>query len=188
MLKEKDAGITQFRCENPSLKVFFKLSIILILRVKGIIKHRWSDFHVREIGLDGSVAKLTEFSVPKREDEIENEEAKIEVLTEKQLMIISSFVEESMAEKEGEALIDFPENCDKELRTQYHKQIKQQFKNLETFTLKEENKLKVKWAKKGERGDRRNKRRDPKKKDEKFKFVLWKENMDTTAAVDHLCR
>ncbi|CBY37611.1 unnamed protein product [Oikopleura dioica] len=174
MLKEKDAGITQFRSENPSLK--------------GIIKHRWSDFHVREIGLDGSVAKLTEFGVPKREDEVENEEAKIEVLTEKQLMIISSFVEDSMAEKEGEALIDFPENCDKELRTQYHKQIKQQFKNLETFTLKEENRLKVKWVKKGERGDRRNKRRDPKKKDEKFKFVLWKENMDTTAAVDHLCR
>jgi len=131
---------------------------------------------------------LTEFGVPKREDEVENEEAKIEVLTEKQLMIISSFVEDSMAEKEGEALIDFPENCDKELRTQYHKQIKQQFKNLETFTLKEENRLKVKWVKKGERGDRRNKRRDPKKKDEKFKFVLWKENMDTTAAVDHLCR
>ena len=131
---------------------------------------------------------MTEFGVPKREDEIGNEEAKIEVLTEKQLMIISSFVEESMAEKEGEALIDLPENCDKELRTQFHKQIKQQFKNLETFTLKEENKLKVKWVKKGERGDRRNKRRDPKKKDEKFKFVLWKENMDTTAAVDHLCR
>jgi len=175
MLKEKDAGITRFRCDNPSLK--------------GIIKHRWSDFHVREIGLDGSVAKLTEFGVPKREEvENRNEEPKIEVLTEKQLMIISSFMEESMSEKEGEVIIDFPDNCDKELRTQYHKQIKQQFKNLETFTLKEENKLKVKWVKKGERGDRRNKRRDPKKKDEKFKFVLWKENMDTTAAVDHLCR
>merc|ERR1712037_922378 len=133
MLKEKDAGITRFRCDNPSLK--------------GIIKHRWSDFHVREIGLDGSVAKLTEFGVPKREEEVENhnEEAKIEVLTEKQLMIISSFMEESMSEKEGEVIIDFPDNCDKELRTQYHKQIKQQFKNLETFTLKEENKLKVKW-------------------------------------------
>ncbi|CAG5084099.1 Oidioi.mRNA.OKI2018_I69.PAR.g10546.t1.cds [Oikopleura dioica] len=175
MLKEKDAGITQFRCENPSLR--------------GIIKHRWSDFHVREIGLDGSVAKLTKFDVPKSEnEEVKNEEPKIEVLTEEQLEILKAFIEKTKESKEGEVLLDFPTDCSKELRTQYHKQIKQQFGVLETFTLKEENKIRAKWIKKGGKGDRRNKRRDPKKKEEKFKFVLWKENMDTTAAVDHLCR
>lgn len=45
MLKEKDAGITQFRCENPSLKVCF-LSYPLIkfygLRVSSNIAGRIS--------------------------------------------------------------------------------------------------------------------------------------------------
>lgn len=134
---------------------------------------------------------MTKFDVPKsensKEEEVENAEPKIEVLTEEQLEILRAFIEKTKESKEGEVLLDFPADCSKELRTQYHKQIKQQFGVLETFTLKEENKIRAKWMKKGG-GDRRNKRRDPKKKDEKFKFVLWKENMDTTAAVDHLCR
>lgn len=49
-LKESDIGITEYIGEHPG---FF-----------AIIKERYNDFHVNEIGLDGQVAKLTHQDVP----------------------------------------------------------------------------------------------------------------------------
>lgn len=54
-LKEEEVGISEYINEHPGFT--------------GIIKARFSDFHVNEINLEGNVAKLTDTSVPHFEDE-----------------------------------------------------------------------------------------------------------------------
>lgn len=50
---ETEVGITEFVSENTP--------------INGIIKHRWSDFHVREISKNGEIARLTDLvSVPEK--------------------------------------------------------------------------------------------------------------------------
>merc|ERR1711892_1618682 len=47
---EKEVGIECFIADNVA--------------ISGIVKHRWSDFHVREVDAKGTVARLTTFDVP----------------------------------------------------------------------------------------------------------------------------
>jgi tRNA pseudouridine13 synthase len=49
-LAEKDAGITEYISAHEGFS--------------GIIKQRFSDFHVNEITLEGSIAKLTDLAPP----------------------------------------------------------------------------------------------------------------------------
>lgn len=49
-LTEQDVGITEYISQHPGFS--------------GIIKARFSDFHVNEIDWDGKVAKLTDTSLP----------------------------------------------------------------------------------------------------------------------------
>lgn len=59
-LKEPDIGVTEFLGDHTG---FF-----------GLIKERYSDFHVNEISLDGEIAKLTNQIIPDNFEEVENVE------------------------------------------------------------------------------------------------------------------
>lgn len=130
--------------------------------------------------MDDRVATLTNFDIPRVNDT--QQEPEVSVFTLHQLAQVKTFLEE--AKKEEEIFIDLPTDADKEMRTKYHQQIRQSFEKLESYTEKESNRIRVAWSK----GQKNKKRKAKGKNDEKFRFVLWKENMDTSAAIDHLCR
>lgn len=56
-LKEPDIGVTEFIGDH--------------LGFSGLVKERYSDFHVNEISLDGEIVKLTNQDIPKEPQETE---------------------------------------------------------------------------------------------------------------------
>lgn len=118
-LKECDVGITEFIGNEG----FF-----------GVIKERYTDFHVNEIALDGQIAKLTNQDIPSDGEEDEN-------LQDLKKMVSDTLWNQLQKLKESEEStieIDVT-NMDKDQRRAIHRIIKT-MKNIISQTIDKENK------------------------------------------------
>lgn len=125
ILLEINNGICEFM--NPSTAPF-----------KGIIKHRYSDFHVNEVDLLGNTVHITNLKVQQEEitqksavveDELPDDE-KVKLLTT-QLGLdddFSSRFTEFLASEDSSS-IESPCLPDKATRTEVHRLVRQQFDN-----------------------------------------------------------
>ncbi|KAJ6665732.1 hypothetical protein lerEdw1_002102 [Lerista edwardsae] len=114
-LTELDVGITKFVSSHKGFN--------------GVLKERYSDFVVHEIGKDGHIIHLDDFSVP-ADDEDPSEEifTVLSVDDKRQLEELQLF-----KNKEGNVAIEVIEDT-KEKRTVIHRAVKSLFPGLETKT------------------------------------------------------
>nr|XP_033325062.1 pseudouridylate synthase 7 homolog [Megalopta genalis]XP_033325063.1 pseudouridylate synthase 7 homolog [Megalopta genalis] len=169
-LKEHDVGITEFIGSEG----FF-----------GVIKERYTDFHVNEITLDGQVAKLTNQDIPKDLSENEN----IEDLKHTISDIIWDQLQTLKDPESSPIEIDVT-NVNKDQRRAIHT-IAKRITNVISQTIDKENKkimiiLRDKQDNKSNHNFRRDTRVDWKKRGEYCYFVLHKVNMDTMDALNQL--
>ncbi|XP_034481080.1 pseudouridylate synthase 7 homolog [Drosophila innubila] len=118
-LRENQVGITEFT--NPNLAGF-----------TGILKSRFSDFHVNEINTEGHVLQLNDISVPKLEikpvdaTQLEEWRKKLENVIDddvwQQIAALSTAKYDAKSEQHVEVNVT---SLDKEQRTQIHQLIKQ---------------------------------------------------------------
>ncbi|XP_076277705.1 pseudouridine synthase 7 [Lasioglossum baleicum] len=169
-LKEHEVGITEFIGD----KGFF-----------GVIKERYTDFHVNEITLDGEIVKLTNQDIP--EDPTENQN--VEDLRH---TISDTIWDQLQTLKNSESSpieIDVT-NIDKDQRRAIHT-ITKKITNVISQTIDKDNKkimmiLPDKQDNRINRYLRRDNRIDWKKNGEYCYFVLHKVNMDTMDALNQL--
>lgn len=169
-LRECDVGITEFIGDEG----FF-----------GVIKERYTDFHVNEITLDGQIAKLTNQDIPV--DEIENESM------EDLKGTVSDVVwEQFQSLKEpGASVIEIDvTSMDKDQRKAIHK-IAKKMTNVVSQTVDKENKkIMVILPNKGAGNSNLNFRMDTRidwnKRGQYCYFLLHKVNMDTMDALNQL--
>ncbi|XP_017893337.1 pseudouridylate synthase 7 homolog [Ceratina calcarata] len=169
-LRECDVGITEFIGDEG----FF-----------GVIKERYTDFHVNEIALDGEIAKLTNQDIPT--DEIENE-------SEEDLKkMVSDVVREqlqSLKEPNASSIEIDVTDMDKTQRKAIHT-IAKRMTNVGSQTIdKDKKKILMLFPNKGTRNTnfnfRMDTRADWKKRGEYCYFILHKVNMDTMDALNQL--
>ena len=197
--KEEEVGITEFMCpENPGFKC--------------VLKHRYSDFIVNEIGMDGKVVWIKESQEDinnKLEEEKKESEKNIkEDLTEEKAdEIINSKFSQFLDEKEKEELSKLISNfilkihqindCievtyaeDKDKRKQLHECIRQYFPFLDSETVeykeKKEKKIKISYMKRENMFKRR--KIFPDKNKNILLFSLLKRNIDTIGAIEYISR
>ncbi|KAH8408287.1 hypothetical protein KR215_001869 [Drosophila sulfurigaster] len=118
-LRENQVGITEFT--NPDLAGF-----------TGILKSRFSDFHVNEINTDGHVLQLNDLNVPKQEiqpvdaAQLEEWRKKLETVIDnsvwEQIAALSTAKYDAKIEQNVDVDVT---SLDKEQRTQIHQLIKQ---------------------------------------------------------------
>uniref|UniRef100_A0A803T4Y1 Pseudouridylate synthase 7 homolog n=1 Tax=Anolis carolinensis TaxID=28377 RepID=A0A803T4Y1_ANOCA len=176
-LTELDVGITKF---VSTYKGF-----------SGILKERYSDFVVHEIGKDGHTVHLDDFSVP-----VDEEDPLEEIFT-----VLSAEDKQRLEElqlfknKEGSVSIEVIEDT-KEKRTVIHQAVKSLFPGLETKTEDCDGKKyivayhaagKKALAKVRTSTDPR-KHSWPKSRGSYCHFVLYKENKDTMDAINMLSK
>ena len=197
--KEEEVGITEFMCpENPGFKC--------------VLKHRYSDFIVNEIDVNGNVVWLKEsnenintnvISSEKKEGEDKNEELNEEKVDE----IIKNIFSEFLNEKEKESLnklitnyiykqhqindsieVNFIEDKDK--RRKLHESIREHFPFLDSSTIEnkeiKEKKIKITYMTKQNMFKRR--KVFPDKNKNILLFSLLKRNMDTIGAIEYISR
>ncbi|XP_068786181.1 pseudouridylate synthase 7 homolog isoform X5 [Struthio camelus] len=180
-LTESDVGITKFVSSHKGFS--------------GILKERYSDFVVHEIGKDGRVSHLDDFSVPV-DDEVNSEDPSEETFT-----VLSDEDKKRLEElqlfknKETSVAIEVIEDS-KEKRTIIHQAIKSLFPGLETKTEDRDGKKyiiayhaagKKALAKVRTATDPR-KHSWPKSRGSYCHFVLYKENKDTMDAINVLSK
>jgi len=139
--KEEEVGITEFMCpENPGFKC--------------VLKHRYSDFIVNEIGVDGKVVWIKESENDLNNQLVENKEGekKEELTEEKAEEIINNNFSQFLDENEKESLSKLISNYilkihqtndsievnfidDKDKRRQLHENIRQYFPFLDSETI-----------------------------------------------------
>lgn len=199
--KEEEVGITEFMCpENPGFKC--------------VLKHRYSDFIVNEIDVNGNVVWLKESNEDINNNNIissekkEGEDGKIEELNEEKAdEIIKKIFSEFLNEKEREDLnklivnyiykqhqindsieVNFIEDKDK--RRQLHESIREHFPFLDSQTIEDkeikEKKIKITYMTKQNMFKRR--KVFPDKNKNILLFSLLKRNMDTIGAVEYISR
>ncbi|XP_066489538.1 pseudouridylate synthase 7 homolog isoform X3 [Tiliqua scincoides] len=176
-LTELDVGITKFVSSHKGFN--------------GILKERYSDFVVHEIGKDGHIIHLDDFSVP-----VDNEDPSEEIFT-----VLSVEDKQQLEElqlfknKEGNVAIEVIEDT-KEKRTVIHQAVKSLFPGLETKTEDRDGKKyivayhaagKKALAKVRTSTDPR-KHSWPKSRGSYCHFVLYKENKDTMDAINVLSK
>ncbi|XP_015482648.1 pseudouridylate synthase 7 homolog isoform X6 [Parus major] len=180
-LTESDVGITKFVSSHKGFS--------------GILKERYSDFVVHEIGKDGRVSHLDDFSVPV-DDEVNFEDPSEETFT-----VLSDEDKQRLEElqlfknKEASVAIEVIEDT-KEKRTIIHQAVKSLFPGLETKTEDRDGKKyiiayhaagKKALAKVRTATDPR-KHSWPKSRGSYCHFVLYKENKDTMDAINVLSK
>ena len=191
--KEEDVGITEYMSpENPGFKC--------------VLKHRYSDFLVNEIGLDGKVVWIKESdSLPQEKKE---EEKKEELTEEKVEDIINNNFKDLMSSEEeikkfntliinyiyktfqiNESIeIKYIEEKDK--RKKLHENIRQYFPFLDSETLEnkelKEKKIIIRYMTKENQFKRR--KVFPDKNKNILLFSLMKKNIDTIGALDYITR
>ena len=198
--KEEEVGITEFMCpENPGFKC--------------VLKHRYSDFIVNEIGIDGKVVWIKESqdninnSLNDSDNKEEGKDQKEELTQEKSEEIIKNIFSEFLNEKEKEELskmvinfiykqhqindsieVNFIEDKDK--RRKLHENIREKFPFLDSQTIeykeKKEKKIKITYMTKQNMFKRR--KVFPDKNKNILLFSLLKRNMDTIGAVEYVSR
>ena len=195
-IREEEVGITQFMCpENPGFKC--------------ILKHRYSDFIVNEIGVDGKVVWIKES--PQDIQLVENKEGdkekKVELTEEKAEEIIKNIFSEFLNEKEREGLSKLVSNYllkvhvlndsievtfmdDKEKRKKLHETIREYFPFLDSETIEYKEikvkRIKISYMTKQNMFKRR--KVFPDKNKNVLLFSLLKRNMDTIGAIDYVSR
>lgn len=168
-VREKDVGILCFRNQG--------------LPMKGIIKARWSDFHVREVSQNGELARLETFEPPVLPKVQEEPVLEIKsVFTVEELEKLNNLLE-NKNNTETEVILDCKDS--KEARTAIHKEIRRSFPKLESATHNGENKIIV-TRPRGGKNSRKDKRKDQIKYN--YRFILWKEFMESGVALGHICR
>ncbi|CAD7687110.1 unnamed protein product [Nyctereutes procyonoides] len=176
-LTELDVGITKFVSSHQGFS--------------GILKERYSDFVVHEIGKDGRISHLDDLSVPV--DEEDPSEDVFTVLTAEEKQRLEEL--QLFKNKETSVAIEVVEDT-KEKRTIIHQAIKSLFPGLETKTEDREGKKyivayhaagKKALAKVRTAADPR-KHSWPKSRGSYCHFVLYKENKDTMDAINVLSK
>jgi len=158
---EREVGIECFIADNVA--------------ISGIVKHRWSDFHVREVDAKGTVARLTTFDVPPTpidENEEPAEKADSFKLSDEDKANMDKVAKGELKETE------IGGSGDKAVRSMIHLAVRHAYPTLESVTV--ERKIMVRKSKGGAR--------KKSGKGHKWRFVLWKENTDTADALFHLSR
>ena len=199
--KEEEVGITEFMCpENPGFKC--------------VLKHRYSDFIVNEIDVNGNVVWLKESNEDINDSNIissekkEGEDGKIEQLNEEKAeeiikKIFSSFLNEKEREDLNKLIVNYIYKQhqindsievnfieDKEKRRQLHENIREHFPFLDSQTIEDkeikEKKIKITYMTKQNMFKRR--KVFPDKNKNILLFSLLKRNMDTIGAVEYISR
>lgn len=170
-LTELDVGITKFVSSHQGFS--------------GILKERYSDFVVHEIGKDGRISHLDDLSVPVDEEDPSEDVFTVLTAEEKQrLEELQLFVN-----KETSVAIEVIEDT-KEKRTIIHQAIKSLFPGLETKTEDREGKKYIVAYHAAGKKALANPRKHswPKSRGSYCHFVLYKENKDTMDAINVLSK
>uniref|UniRef100_A0A5F9DML3 Pseudouridylate synthase 7 homolog n=1 Tax=Oryctolagus cuniculus TaxID=9986 RepID=A0A5F9DML3_RABIT len=170
-LTELDVGITKFVSSHQGFS--------------GILKERYSDFVVHEIGKDGRVSHLDDLSVPV--DEEDPSEDVCTVLTAEDKQRLEEL--QLFKNKEASVAIEVVEDT-KEKRTVIHQAIKSLFPGLETKTEDREGKKYIVAYHAAGKKALANPRKHywPKSRGSYCHFVLYKENKDTMDAINVLSK
>ncbi|KAF2882212.1 hypothetical protein ILUMI_23954 [Ignelater luminosus] len=170
-LSENEAGITEYVSSLPGFS--------------GIIKARFSDFHVNEINNDGEIAKLTDTSPPKDFFVIDNKDedlSKPEIIPDDKWEKLNELVNNNSSNELVTVEIDVTD-MSKEDRTTIHEGVKRVFGEKVVASTKTVDGKKVIEFKKYLKGDARDKRlKWPKDKGEYVYFMVYKESIDTIEA------
>ncbi|XP_062346796.1 pseudouridylate synthase 7 homolog isoform X1 [Cinclus cinclus] len=170
-LTERDVGITKFVSSHKGFS--------------GILKERYSDFVVHEIGKDGRVSHLDDFSVPV-DDEDPSEET-FTVLSDEDKQRLEEL--QLFKNKETSVAIEVIEDT-KEKRTIIHQAVKSLFPGLETKTEDRDGKKYIIAYHAAGKKALANPRKHswPKSRGSYCHFVLYKENKDTMDAINVLSK
>ncbi|ELW65586.1 Pseudouridylate synthase 7 like protein [Tupaia chinensis] len=170
-LTELDVGITKFVSSHQGFS--------------GILKERYSDFVVHEIGKDGRISHLDDLSVPV--DEEDPSEDVFTVLTAEEKQRLEEL--QLFKNKEASVAIEVIEDT-KEKRTVIHQAIKSLFPGLETKTEdREGKKFIVAYHAAGKKALANPRKHSwPKSRGSYCHFVLYKENKDTMDAINVLSK
>ncbi|KAM9634129.1 pseudouridylate synthase 7 homolog isoform 1-T3 [Morphnus guianensis] len=174
-LTESDVGITKFVSSHKGFS--------------GILKERYSDFVVHEIGKDGRVSHLDDFSVPV-DDEVNFEDPSEEtfaVLSDEDKQRLEEL--QLLKNKETSVAIEVIEDT-KEKRTVIHQAVKSLFPGLETKTEDRDGKKYIIAYHAAGKKALANPRKHswPKSRGSYCHFVLYKENKDTMDAINVLSK
>ncbi|KAM5204543.1 pseudouridylate synthase 7 homolog isoform 2-T2 [Hipposideros larvatus] len=170
-LTELDVGITKFVSSHQGFS--------------GILKERYSDFVVHEIGKDGRISHLDDLSVPV--DEEDPSEDVFTVLTAEEKQRLEEL--QLFKNKETSVAIEVVEDT-KEKRTVIHQAIKSLYPGLETKTEdREGKKYIVAYHAAGQKALANPRKHSwPKSRGSYCHFVLYKENKDTMDAINVLSK
>uniref|UniRef100_A0A8C9EMY9 Pseudouridine synthase 7 n=1 Tax=Pavo cristatus TaxID=9049 RepID=A0A8C9EMY9_PAVCR len=170
-LTESDVGITKFVSCHKGFS--------------GILKERYSDFVVHEIGKDGRVSHLDDFTVPV-DDEDPSEET-FTVLSDEDKQRLEEL--QLLKNKETSVAIEVIEDT-KEKRTVIHQAVKSLFPGLETKTEDRDGKKYIIAYHAAGKKALANPRKHswPKSRGSYCHFVLYKENKDTMDAINVLSK
>ncbi|CAI9160289.1 unnamed protein product [Rangifer tarandus platyrhynchus] len=170
-LSELDVGISKFVSSHQGFS--------------GILKERYSDFVVHEIGRDGRISHLSDLSVPV--DEEDPSEDVFTVLTAEEKQRLEEL--QLFKNKETSVAIEVIEDT-KEKRTIIHQAIKSLFPGLETKTEDREGKKYIVAYHAAGKKALANPRKHswPKSRGSYCHFVLYKENKDTMDAINLLSK
>uniref|UniRef100_A0A8C0ZY33 TRUD domain-containing protein n=1 Tax=Castor canadensis TaxID=51338 RepID=A0A8C0ZY33_CASCN len=170
-LTELDVGITKFVSSHQGFS--------------GILKERYSDFIVHEIGKDGRISHLDDLSVPV--DEEDPSEDVFTVLTAEEKQQLEEL--QLFKNKETSVAIEVIEDT-KEKRTIIHQAIKSLFPGLETKTEdRDGRKYIVAYHAAGKKALANPRKHSwPKSRGSYCHFVLYKENKDTMDAINVLSK
>lgn len=172
-LSEKDVGITEYVTDVPGFS--------------GVIKARFSDFHVNEIDLEGKIAKLTDTKHPE-DFHVANgstDEDKIEISTDLIPEDLRNKIKSLAESKEKtEETIEIPASeLSKEERTSIYSEIKRVYGQkvvANTVTKDDKRFIQIKKYNKNNATDTRTSW--PADKGEYVHFLVFKEHMDTLEA------
>ncbi|KAL4696394.1 hypothetical protein H8957_001412 [Semnopithecus entellus] len=170
-LTEADVGITKFVSSHQGFS--------------GILKERYSDFVVHEIGKDGRISHLNDLSIPVDEEDPSEDIFTVLTVEEKQRLEELQLFKN----KETSVAIEVIEDT-KEKRTVIHQAIKSLFPGLETKTEDREGKKYIVAYHAAGKKALANPRKHswPKSRGSYCHFVLYKENKDTMDAINVLSR
>ncbi|KAI0986442.1 hypothetical protein GJ496_002458 [Pomphorhynchus laevis] len=168
---ESDYGISEFINEGPSLSLLFR--------------HRYSDFIVNEIGMDGNLVELTNSEIPIMSTQSDQ-------ATELEIFDIDESIKENIKDASNAVLSTSGTirsviigKCDKNTRTVVHKYIKSISKRLSSSTVQNGDDFSIEISLIGNPKSK-NFKRDfawPKHVPNYLTFVMYKENIDTIGAI-----
>lgn len=173
-LKETDLGITVYLTPKDA-------------SVDGIIKTRFSDFHVNEIDADGKEAVLSNISVPEMPQVTPPTFEESSLVKDGLVSVqILQAIKEVVRSASSDAVMMDVTTIDKDARTKIHDGIKELFRGkVVASTLDKENGQKVIEIKRFDPNNREH-RTDWNWPQEYVHFIMYKENIDTVQAIQSL--